>query len=669
VADETYRIIYVVDPAKALKGLADIDAQAVKTMATLTKLGSVLKTVGQNPAGLRVYGGDIKKIQAALKALTATATAAGAPLKAVGTGNRGIGELTGKVKALAGEVKALAAAAAIATPAVAGIGAGVKLPKSGAAGGVGAAGAGAGSGTGGGSLLAYTAIGMGSRAVRSAGKVFAEAEKDHREFLAESAAKSAEFRESLREYASLRSAPGPHNGIVREATKFAKEAGVLPEEIAPFLTNYEGSAATGRMLGNIGGEVGKAGFTKEKQAELEAQLKVVGAQFATRTGLDARTAGDLTGVVSTYKKLNSHVDLAGQLGGMHYGLDQGRGEITPLARGELGQAGSEIKSGRVSGLPELGAFIGVASVASKTAASAGTTYGQASRFLNESGEGNEDQKAFIKESGMGAAKGNFAKLKALRDYLEKVKPEDANTFLESKGYGNSTDRRSVLGMVGNVDVLEKRIAESQRIAANGKETLDKNAANQRQMASVNRRAEATGFTGEIEIGVMAEKLAQGKEFARGRLMDQNQRGGQQLKAKGLGAMADALYYVYKFGGETGEEQRINAETVTALIKGGKAVGVDVLAKFPGLGKNMGVDGQGPEKFTYDYGQAAYAVEQAGGDPFGGAPGEAAKALRTAADKLDKLKAGNGAPQWSGGDGRAAPPQAGNGGAGVNPGRR
>jgi hypothetical protein len=510
------------------------------------------------------------------------------------------------------------------------------------------------------------AVAMGSRPVRLLAEKNADAIKDHRGFLAESAAKTADFRESLREYASLRGRPGPDNGIVREVTRFAKDASVFPEEASPFLTNYEGSAATGRMAGNIGGEVGKNGYTKQQQDALEAKLKIRGAKFATRTGLDARTAGDLTGVVSTYKKLASENDLAGQLGGMHYGLDQGRGEISPLARGELGQAGSSIQSGRVSGLPELGAFIGVASVASKSASSSGTTYGQVSRFLNESGEGNENQAQFIKESGMGAAKGDFAKLKALRDHLVQVKPEDSNTYLESKGYGNSTDRRSVLGMVGNVDVLEKRIAEAKRIADNGQEVIARDEANQRQSSSVNRGAEAAKFESEIEVGLGAQTLAQGKAFATARMMNPNQPGGQKLKAKGFQVAEDSLYEAYKFGAETGEESRINAETVEGLVRGGRQVGVDVPKRFPGLMKNLKRDGQGPEKFAYDFEHAAYAVSKAGGDPFGGAPKDAAKALRNAADALDKIKPDQGGAKPMGGN---PPPPVGNGGAGAVPGRR
>ena len=670
--DVSYRIDYSAPPGKINSDIDKIIARlnALDTLAT--KVGQKLRALGDKSPGLAKYHAELVKLDAELKHKVTDSDAAEKALKKVGQGNSAVTALTKRLAELESQLKQVTSAANGAHGATSGIG------GSSAGGGRSAAGKApakpgdkSGAGSAGGFALANQAIAMGSRAALYMGQEAAKANKDHREFLAESAKKTAGFREDLREYASLRGRPGPDNGIVREAAAFAKEASVFPEEIAPFLTNYEGSAATGRMAGNIGGVVGENGFTKKDQDALEAKLKVRGAKFATRTGLDAKTAGDLTGVVSTYTKLKSEADLAGQLGGMHYGLDQGRGEITPLARGELGQAGSNITSGRVSGLPELGAFIGVASVVSKTASSAGTTYGQASRLLNETGADKEVKKQFVEESGLGAAKGDFAKLKALRGHIAKVKPEDVNTYLEEMGYGNSTDRKSVIGMMNNVDVLEKRIAEAKRIAANGQETIDRDEANQRQKSSVNRSVEANEFASELEVGLGAERLSQGKGMAKARMMDPNQPGGQKLKAKGWTIGSDTLYTMYKFGGETGEESRVNAETVEALVKGGKQVGVDVAKRYPGLMKNLGNNGQGPEKFTYDYEHAAYEVEKAGGDPFGGAPRDAAKALRqigaaanNAAQQLDKMNQGGAKPQ-----GGMPPPPVGNGGAGAVPGRR
>jgi hypothetical protein len=72
----------------------------------------------------------------------------------------------------------------------------------------------------------------------------------------------------------------------------------------------------------------------------------------------------------------------------------------------------------------------------------------------------------------------------------------------------------------------------------------------------------------------------------------------------------------------------------------------------------------PETRQKQFSAAYEAVQSAGGDPFGGAPRQAAKALRNAAAALDAMDKGNG-----GGGGSPQGPFAGSGGAGANPGRR
>jgi hypothetical protein len=652
--ETTYTIKYVVDDSKALRGLASIEAALKKTQAEIQKTAGMIKALGQNTPGLKQAEADLKRVAGNLGTVTSAANKAEAQLKDVGKGNNSLGSYENRVEKVTAALGAATAAGATATSTLAGVGQGGP----------------GGGGRAGGTLGAdgrrmATAAALGTAvAGRAAFREVARAGAEERGFLEEAAGTTGDFRESLREYASLRKEPGPNDKIVSEALALGKEGRLAPGEIAPYLTAYEGSATTGRDAGNIGGMVGVGGYTKAQQDALEARLKVRGAQFATRTGLDAKTAGDLTAVVSTYKKINSEADLAGQLGGMHYGVDQGRGEITPLARGELGQAGSEITSGRVSGLPELGAFIGVSSVASKTAGSAGTTYGQVSRLLNEVAD---DKGEFLKEAGVADKKGNFLKLKALRDHLAKVKPDDANSYLESKGFGNSTDRRSVLGMVGNVDVLEKRIAEANRIAANGQETMDRDAANGGEMATVNRGAKTAEFVSEVELGKRSEKLAQGQGFARARMKDPNQPGGQRLKAEGFTVVGDMWRYV-SGAGMTGEEQRVNTEAVQGLIKGGKPVNVDVAKEFPDLYANTYGKVQDPQAFAADYNRAAARVESAGGDPFGGAPKDAATAARAAGAALNNL--GNALDAVGNQrQGQAMPPPPGNGGAGFTPARR
>jgi hypothetical protein len=661
MADETksYRIDFSSPPAKIERDLAKIDAALAKTQASITKTAGMLKALGQNTPGIPKTVAELKKLDIELKAKVTDSTRAEAALKKIGADNKALTAMTARVAKMSAELKLVTAEALAAKAALAGVGGGggsgggagggggvVVVPP----GGVGKTPAGKPkAGLGGVGTMAAMA---GAMVLRAGIHEAAEGAQKGRDYFTAATGKVTDLRDSAREFASLRKQPGPNDQILREITGFAKATGATSEDAVKFLTTYEGSATTGRDKGNIGGVVGKNGYTQPQQDALEAKLKVVGGQFAMKAGLDARTAGDLTAVISTYKKINNEADMAGQLAGAHYGIDQGRGEISPLARAELAQAGSAIESNRVGGLPELGAFIGVASVVAKTPGSSGTTYGQISRLLNESGQDNEDQAAFIKESGVGAAKGDLNKIKALRDHLAKVKPDDANTYLESKGYGNSTDRKSLLGVVGNVDVLEARIKKANEIANDGQAALARNAENQREISVVGARARANDFEVDIEAGIQNEKLETGRTSALSRLKDPRQPGGPQIYTP-RASLVDATRSFFMAFSNTGGAERIDEEAIEGLRRGGEQVGVDVAKEFPKL-MRTGITGRDASTDTARrelYGQAYDLVTSKGGDPLGGAPTDAAKALRKAADALDAMKLG----KQGGGGGRPPVP--------------
>jgi len=671
---ETYTIDYSAPPGKINRDVDSIIAKLTKLDQLIEKTRGSLKTLGNDTPGLRKLVELLIKVDAELKSKVTAAANAEKALKEVGKDNRAITSMIGRLEKLEATLKETTAEAGVAAAVLAGVGSSGAAGIA-AAGGVGSGGKGAAPGKGKskagmGGAAAGMAMMAGANLARLGLQEAAEGAQKGRDYFTASANKVAELRDEAREYASLRKQPGPNDQILREITGFMKETGVTPDDAVRFLTTYEGSATTGRDKGNIGGRVGQGGYTQAQQDALENRLKVVGGRFGMATGLDSRTAGDLTAVVSTYKRVNNESDLAGQLAGAHYGIDQGRGEISPLARSELGQAGSAIESGRVSGLPELGAFVGVASVVSKSPGSAGTTYGQVSRLLNETGADNEDQKAFIKESGMEAAKGDFNKLKALRDHLAKVKPEDANTYLESKGYGNSTDRRSILGMVGNVDVLEERIKKANEIAGNGKAALARLDANQKEISNVGNRARAEDFAVDVDAGIQTEKLQIGRTAALARLKDPNQPGGSRIYTPGTAAW-DAMRTGLMMGSSTGEQERIDQEAIEGLIRGGKKVNVDVPTMFPGLMRTgLMRDAESDTTRREQFGKAFDLIESKGGDPFGGGAAQkldqAGNLIKEAARDVARQDQGQGGNQAAPGP----PPQGPSGaGAGFVPGRR
>jgi hypothetical protein len=662
VPSTPYQIDYSAPPGKVSGQIDQIIAKLTKLDGVIDKTQAKLKTLGTDTPGLKSLMVMLAKVDVELKSKVSDAHKAETALKEVGKDNRAITALEARLQKLAATLATVTTNAGAATTGLAGVGSGGTVPAGGGRGGTSAAPAARSMGRrilgGAGAIAAFSA---GHRALSAAG----EAGKENVSLLSDSAAKLGEFRHQLREYASLRKHSGPDDEIVREATKFGKDSATLPEDISPFLTTYEGSATTGREKGNIGGMVGQNGYTPDQQDALEAKLKVVGAKFSTMTGLDAHTGGDLTGVVSMYARINSEADLAGELAGMHYGLDEGRGEISPLARSELGQAGLATGSKRVQNLSELGAFIGIASNVSKMPGSSGTSYNQMSRFLNESGLDNETQADFIKKSGMGDAKGDFNKLKALKAYVEKVNPPDVGKYLEAQGYGNTTDVRSVVGMMGNVDVLEKRIAKSEQVRMNGNAALARIAANQASAGTIDARAAASEFSSDIELGMTADKLVKGQTFARAQLKDPNQPGGQQYAANGGTVLGDIWRGVTGyFAGVSGQDQRVNEKAIKNLIEGGNAVNVDVPKQFPHLAENLYGKLQHAEQFAADYTSAVGMVEAAGGDPYGNS---VAKKLDAAANLIKS--AAKDAAQGNQRGGSAPPQMPGNGGAGFVPGRR
>jgi hypothetical protein len=675
MADKTvkYEIDYSATPGKINGQIDQIIAKLTKLDQLIDKTQAKLKAIGNDMPGVKRAIADLAKLDAELKHKVTDANAAERALKDVGKDNKAITALTARVQKLKLEMEELTAAATAAKAAAAGVGSGggggggpVPTPQPGPGGGKTPAGKGkAGLGS-----LVPMAVAAAGQIVRAGFAEAGEGAQKGRDYFTASTGKVEELRDRAREYASLRKQPGANDQILREITGFAKATGATPEDAVTFLNTYEGSATTGRDKGNIGGKVGPgSSYTQKQQDDLESKLKVVGGQFAMATGLDARTAGDLTAVISTYKKINTESDLAGQLAGAHYGIDQGRGEIGPLARSELAQAGSAIQSGRVSGLPELGAFVGVASVISKSPGASGTTYGQISRLLNDSGMGNEKQEQFVKDSGMGAATGDLNKAKALRDHLAKVKPADANTYLEAQGYGNSTDRKSMLGTVDNINVLEERIKKANEIAGNGTAAMERLAANQKEIGVVGAKLKANDFAVDVEAGLQNERLDFGRTAALTRLKDPTQAGGPRIYTPAT-SIVDAMRTVAMAGSNSGEAERIDEEAIEGLARGGKQVGVDVAAKYPKLmrtgitGRDASTDTSRRELFSKAYDD----VVAAGGDPFGGAPQQAAKALRAAADKLDALgKANGGGGGGGGGGGRTSMPPLPNG-SGVNPGR-
>ena len=431
-------------------------------------------------------------------------------------------------------------------------------------------------------------------------------------------------------------------------------SGLKPEEANKFLEQFEGSIPAGRQKGNVLGVVGKDGLTREKQEAFEKEMAKEGAAFGARIGLAPDTAGDLAGVVSQYTKLNKVEDFAGQLGSMAYGLNEGRGKISPLARSELGAAGNLVGSEHMKDLAELGAWVGVASTVAKGAGSSGTKVNQADALLNTA-EGKGGYK-YLEKIGVTKQSGDLEKLRVLRDDLVRNGGADWNSYLKSpdRGFGNKTEVAAAVAMAKNFDVLEQRTAEARRRHNNGAETiaLDRDFLG-KTITGANRQAEASAAAADFVKGKPGESVAVARKFAEARLKargeidtrDTNRDDGAWDAT--LGGIATKIG-----GGVDARRQRINREMLTRADQEAGRVGV------------KGVDSRvyrrlnRQEEVDREYRDVSARIAAKGGDATGGNGEVVAELKKLVAIEEEKRRAAQmpraAAPAPPGRKGAAAP---------------
>jgi hypothetical protein len=345
--------------------------------------------------------------------------------------------------------------------------------------------------------------------------------------LAEDALKT---RDAMRELANLQGHAGPDNAVVGNALLLGMASGLKGDEAEKFLSQFEGSIPAGRQAGNVMGTVGENGLTEEAQKKFEKELAMTGAAFGARIGLDPATAGDLTGVVAQYTKLNSAEDLAGQLGAMSYGLNEGRGRISPLANSELGAAGNLVGSKHMADLAELSAFVGVASTVARSAGSSGTKVNQMDALLNTGA--NKKDYDYLKNIGVVDQKTDLEKLRVLRADLLKNGGDDWNGYLLSKGFNEKTERAATVAMASNFEVLDQRVTRARQETKNGGAVIKANKTFlETEITGANRQGEAALAASAFVQGTQAEHATVARKFALAR-----------LQARGIGDNADRVAF-------------------------------------------------------------------------------------------------------------------------------
>jgi hypothetical protein len=410
---------------------------------------------------------------------------------------------------------------------------------------------------------------MAMHEVKAVLDAIAEGTERAREEVEKLAESNLKLRDSMRELANLQGHEGPDDEVAGEALLLGMASGMKPDETVKFLEQFEGSIPAGRQLGNIG-----AGKNAVEKKELERAMALEGAAFSARLGINPETGGDLSGVISQYTKINKLEDFAGQLGAMAYGLNEGRGKITPLIRGELGQAGAAVTDGRVKDLAELGAFIGVASTVSKSAGSSGTKFSQMDALLNTVGG---EQGDYLQSIGVSEKKGDLAKLKALRTDLDKNGGGDWSTYLYGKGFHNKTDRQSTVAMARNIDVLDQRIGKAREMTGRGGDVIAADAGFLgRTLTGQDRKSRAALAGAEFLKGREKESIVIAQRNAVARLKTPGVDGIDTVDTNRTDEFADAGPWGWwsRVNGEVGNRQRrINMEMHRDLAQEGKRVGI------------------------------------------------------------------------------------------------
>ncbi len=664
--------------------------QAIKySIEYQTKTAQAVQNINALEAAVLRLDKALVAIEPRLKALGPAMTASN---RAIGTGAKRLNELTAGMKAAEAQAKATEAQLkTLGSSVPANIGKGTTAVQ------------GFGS-----SLLALTAGRMVLNQVTEALDAMGEAAVKAREHQNTGAQAGLDKRGKAREYANLLGHDGPDDKVMHRAFSVAMAGGYSFDNAVKFGEQFLGSSPAGVQAGHV---------TPEQLARLETE----GARFANRIGLDPATGGDLMGVIPQYVDMTKDASgkpltteqgvrkAMGQMGALQYGLNEGRGKISTLARSEIGAASAAMGAGRISDHAEMGAFVGVASTFTKTASGSGTAFKQMDQLINNTDvddwldENGKPKKGappdvkgnYLKRIGVADKKGDLEKLRALKVDIDAQRTADPNfdfvSYLTSKGFKSRQERDSTIGYVNNFDVLEKRTIEARKRAGNGQDVIDANRRYSSSLEGQNQLADATMEYGNYIQTEKHQRLSIARKAALGQLQAEGKidTSSENFKDWALDFVSGPTR---KWSGDldshaTGIDTRVREN----LIKSARDAGVDLEKKYPGIGKGYGegvtwtldnvmnevgpmVEAKGGSINGRSQGNNALAEAQrtldqaAGGAPGGGAQ-PVVQAVDVVGQKIDNQTAAivnaiNGR--------RVAPPApaptpaAGNGGAGVNP---
>ena len=315
------------------------------------------------------------------------------------------------------------------------------------------------------------------------------------------------FRDSLRELASLKGQPGPNDTVTADVLDLASKTGMVPEKAAEFSASYE----------NIGPTIREKGHYQPKQGTAEQLEKDVVAETgrtARRLGVDEKAAGEAIGTAGLFHTFNSVEQAMEQFGSALKGLSEGKlayGKgVAALNKGSAklldpAEAAAEgARAGKIGSFAEAGVYLGALSLGTGTADQAQNRMVQNSRVLNPDVENVKGTKA-LKNAGLTDQMTDPQKLIQLSKYLKAQKVASPRDWLSKHELGTVATREGMEASLKVADVLEqrlKRAAESATTDATGKATVAEN----RRFMATDRSATAAAVASKQDVVNKAEGI-------------------------------------------------------------------------------------------------------------------------------------------------------------------
>jgi hypothetical protein len=334
---------------------------------------------------------------------------------------------------------------------------------------------------------------------------FGQSAKAARQNIKDLADTSLTLLDAMREIASLKGAIGPDNAIAADVQNLALQAGYKdPKEAIKFIEQYEGSSPAGRQKKNI-------------TPDTEAKLMLEGARFGQRVKLDSKTAGDLTGVLSQYGKINNVEAGASMLGRIAHGLNEGRGNLEPLVRSLINTAGAVV-GGPIEDLGELAAIQGVASTHANPRES-GTRVRQAVRAMRQtSGEVGRFNQKTLKIQDADTHMQRIEKLKGWID-VGKANGKQSDIMMRNVGFTDEDEMRSILEEVEDFGIIKDRISQG-KTKNTGKIIMEKDKRYQEDTITGQKgQADAKANQSKFLVGTNAQRFAIAKQNAETQMTD------------------------------------------------------------------------------------------------------------------------------------------------------